>query len=116
MAVQFAVALATLLVENEHLVALYQGRNYLRAYLGTLNGGSAYGDGTIVVYQQHSLELNSLTGFCTLDVVNEELLSSLGLELLTVNLYDYVHFYYCFNGFYREAKHVMCLLYQAPSA
>ncbi len=108
MTVQLAVALATLLVENEHLVTLYQGRYYLCAYLCTLYYGSTYGDSTFVVNQQHSLELNSLTCLCTLDVVNKQLLACLGLELLTVNLYDYVHFIYLFLTGFTGRRSTLC--------
>ena len=105
MAVQLAVALATLLVEDEHLVTLYQGRNYLSNNLGALDFGSTYGDGTVVVYQQHSLKLNSLAGLGTINVVYEKLLTGFRAELLTVNLYDCVHCLIClFNGFHREAR------------
>ena len=95
MTVQLAVALTTLLVENKNLVALNQGRNYFAYNLSTLYSRSTYGDGTFVVYQQHSLKLNSLTSLGISHVVHEELLTSFGLELLTVNLYDCVHFIIC---------------------
>ena len=94
MAVQLAIALATLLVEDEHFVTLHQGTNYLGYNLGTLNLGSTNGDGTVIIYQQHSLKLNSLASLCTLDVVYKEFLAGFRTELLTVNLYDCVH---CFN-------------------
>ena len=92
MAVQLTVALATLLVEDEHLVTLHQGTNYLGNNLGTLNLGSTYGDGTVVIYQQHSLKLTSLASLCTLNMVYKEFLAGFRTELLTVNLYDCVHF------------------------
>ena len=91
MTVQLAIALTTLLVEYKNLVALYELGDYLAYYLSALYYGSTYGDVTLVVYQQHFLKLNSLTCLYTSDVVYEELLTSLGLELLTVNLYDCVH-------------------------
>ena len=93
MTIQLAVALTALLVEDEHLVALYQGTYYLSYNLGTLDSGSTYGDGTFVVYQQHSLKLNSLASFGTHNVVYEQFLAGFRTELLTVNLYDCVHLF-----------------------
>ena len=92
MTIELTIALATLLVEDEHLVALYQGTYYLGYNLSTLDGGSTYGDGTVVVYQQHSLKLNSLASLCTHDVVYKQFLAGFRAELLTVNLYDCVHY------------------------
>ena len=98
--IQLAVTFAALLVENEHLVTLNEGIDYFAYYLSAFNYGSAYSNLTIVVYQQHLFKFNSLTAFCVLNVVYEELLAFFHLELLTVNLYDCVHFYfYLLNGF-----------------
>ena len=96
MAIQLTISLATLLMEDEHFVTLHQGSNYLGYNLGALNLGSTYGDGTVVVYQQHSLKLNSLTGFRPHNVVYEKFFSGFRAELLTVNLYDCVHFLFVY--------------------
>ena len=90
-AVQLAVAFATLLVEHQHLVAFNQRREHFAYNLGTFNGRSAYLYFAIVVNQQHFLKFNSLAVFGTADVVYEELLAFFCFELLTVNLYDCVH-------------------------
>ena len=90
-AVEFAVSLATLLVEYKNLVALYEGRNNLTYYLCALYCRSADGDGTVVVDEENLVELNSLSSLSGLDMVYEELLALLNLKLLTVNLYDCVH-------------------------
>ena len=100
MTVQLAVTLAALLVENENLVALYQRTDYLALYLGTSYCGCTNCYCSVVVYQQDVLKFNSLTCLYILQVVNKQLLACLYLELLTVNLYDCVHFYfYLLNGF-----------------
>ena len=105
MTVQLAVTLATLLVEDEYLVALDERRYYFAYYLGSVYCRESYCDCAVVVNQQYFLKLSSLTCFYTCDVVYEELLACLGLELLTVNLYDCVHFLFmCYNGFDREAE------------
>ena len=89
--IELAVALTALLVEDEHLVALYEGRNNLTYYLCALYCRSADGDGTVVVDEENLVELNSLSSLSGLDMVYEELLALLNLKLLTVNLYDCVH-------------------------
>ncbi len=90
--VEFAVAFATLFVENEHLFAFYERRDDFANHFGSFYYGSAHGDVTFVVYQQYCLKFNSLAAFCCRHVVDEELFAFLSLELLTVNLYDCVHF------------------------
>ena len=108
-AIELAIALATLLVEDEDLVALYDGAYYFTNYLCALYSGSANGDSTVVVNKENLVELNSLSRLGGLDVVDEELLALLSLELLTVNLYDCVHFLLlCINGFFREAESGSC--------
>ena len=91
-AIELAIALETFLVENKNLVALYDGAYYFTNYLCALYYGSANGDSTVVVDEEHLVEFNSLTRLGGLDVVDEELLALLSLELLTVNLNDCVHF------------------------
>ena len=89
-AIQLAIALAALLVEDEHLVALHERTENFAYYFCSFNSGSADSDGAIV-HEQHLVEFNSLAAFCALNVVHEELLAFFHLELLTVNLYDCVH-------------------------
>ena len=90
--VQLAVTLAALLVEHEDLVTLYEFFHYLANYLCAVHGGSTDGYCAVVVNQQHFLKFNSLAFLCLLQMVHEEALACFGLELLTVNLYDCVHF------------------------
>lgn len=90
-AVELAIALATLLVEDEHLVTLYEGRNYFSYYFCACYGGDAYSDLAFVVEKKHLVKFNSCAAFCTCEVVYEELLACFHLELMTVNLYDCVH-------------------------
>lgn len=97
MTVALAVALATLHVEYDDLVTLYQWRYYFGYDLSTSYGRSTYGYGASVVYEEHLVELNSLTRFSIADAVYEELLAFFHLKLLTVNLYDCVHCCMCNN-------------------
>ena len=92
-AVELAIALTTLLVEDEHFVALYEGRNYFSNYFCALYGGSTYSDLTVLVEKEHLVELNSFASFNASEVVYEELLACFHLKLMTVNLYDCVHLF-----------------------
>ena len=81
--------------------------------VSTLYSGSTYGDSTVVVYQQHFLKLSSLTSLGTSDVVNEELLASFSLELLTVNLNDCVHlFIYYLTGLTAGRNHLVIRFFE----
>ena len=90
--IQLAMSLATLLVEDEDFVTLDERRLHFAYYLGALYGGDAYGHVAVVFNEQHLLKFNSLAVLYMLHVVHEELLALFGLELLTVNLNDCVHF------------------------
>ena len=90
-AVELAIALATLLVEDEDFVALHEVIEDFTNYFCALDGGSAYGNCTVFVDEQYLVKFNSLAVFGVLDVVDKELLALFHLKLLTVNLYDCVH-------------------------
>ena len=93
MTVQLAVTFSSLLVENEHLVALYQRRYHFANYLCAVYRRQAYGYVSVFVYQKNFLKFYCRTSFCVLDVVNEQLLASFCLELLAVDFYNCVHAY-----------------------
>ena len=117
MAIELAIALATLLVENKHLVTLHQGAYHLTLHLCALYDGGSYGDVTIVVYQQYILKLYSLSCLHVIHVVNKQLLACLSLELLTVNLYDCVHLINIVKtGFDRRAEPARDPLFLASTA
>jgi len=90
--IELAIALTTLLVENKYLVTLYERRNYLANYLCTFYGRCTYLYFAVIVNQQNVSEFNSLAVFGAADVVYEKLLAFFCFELLTVNLYDCVHY------------------------
>ncbi len=89
---QLTVAFATTLVEHQHFVALDERNKHFKHNLCAFHCGSAYSYYTIVVCQQHFLNLNSCTCLHILNVVNIELLALFGFELLTLNFCNYVHF------------------------
>jgi len=92
MTVALTRVLAALHLEDDNLIALHQRFYYLTHYFCSLYGWSTYLHCTVSIYEQHLVKFNSLTGLGILDVVHEELLALLGLELLTLNLYNCVHF------------------------
>ena len=53
MTVQLAVTFSSLLVENEHLVALYQRRYHFANYLCAFYRRQAYGYVSVFVYQKN---------------------------------------------------------------
>ncbi len=92
MTVALARILAALCLEHDNLVALNKRVNNFTYYLCTLYGRCAYLHCTVSIYEQYLVKFNSLAFLNILDVVNEELLAFLGLKLLTLNVYNYVHF------------------------
>lgn len=91
MTILLAIVLAALHLEDDHLVTLDEGVHNFYYYFCTIYCGCTDSDCSIVVYEQYLVELNSLTSFSILDVMNEELLALFCLELLTVNFYNCVH-------------------------
>ena len=93
--------LAALHLEDNHLVTLNERIHNFTYYFCTLYGGGTYLYCAVSIYEQYLVKFNSLAGFDVLDMVDEELLALLGLELLTLNFYNCVHFafLFVFRGF-----------------
>ena len=91
MPVQLAMTFSSLLVENKNLLALNETGLHFGYNLRTFNGGNTYGDCAFFLYQKYLLEFNRCTILNVLNVVNKQLLTCLGLELLSVNFYNCVH-------------------------
>ena len=92
MTVALTRVLAALHLENNHLVALHERVDYLTHYFCSLYGRSTYLHCTVSIYEQYLVKFNSLAFFGILDVVNKDLLALLNLKLLTLNLYNCVHY------------------------
>ena len=92
MTILFAIVLATLHLEDDNLIALYKRLDNLTHNFCAFYGGRTYLYCTFIVNKQYLVKFNSLTFLSLLDVVYKELLALFSLELLTVNLYDCVHF------------------------
>ena len=105
MTVALTRVLATLHLENDDLVTLYKRFNHFTHYFCSVYGGSTYLHCTVSIYEQHLVKFNSLTSLGILDVVHEELLALLGLELLTLNFYNCVHYYYIVYRVFSARRH-----------
>ena len=92
MTIELAVALTTLLVEDEHLVALDQRRDDFAHDLSPSYDRRTYGDSTVLVHEEDLIKLYYCATFCTLDVVDEKATALLYVELLALNVYDDVHY------------------------
>ena len=96
MTVALAGILTALHFEHDHLVALYERVHNLTHYFCSIYGGSTDFYCTVSIYEQYFVKFNSLACLYILDVVHEEFFALLGLELLTLNLYNCVHcFFVC---------------------
>ena len=92
MAIELAVALTTLLVEDEHLVALDQRREDLTHDLGTSYSGGTYSHGTILIDEEYLVKLYRCATLSALDVMDKQATTLLYIELLSLNVYDDVHY------------------------
>lgn len=92
MAVLAAIAFATLLLENDDFVTLYEGLGYFADYFCTDYGGSAYGDCAVIVDEKDTVKFYcvALLALFAQEVDIEET-SGLCLELLALDFYDNVH-------------------------
>ncbi len=114
MTVLLTVILATLHLENDDLVTFNKRVHYFYNYFGTLNFRCTDCHCSLIVYEQHLVELNSIAGFYILDVMYKELFALLCLKLLTVNFYDCVHFIYI-NGFFPQGGRPLPTLFRAST-
>ena len=92
MAVETAIAFATLLLEDNHVFTFHEGSLYLANNLCTFDGRCANLNGTVGIYEQDAVKLYCVTFFALVaEIVDIQLLASLGTELLSLNFYNCVH-------------------------
>ena len=87
-----AIVLATLHLENDDLVTLNKRIHYFYYYLGTFYSWCTHCDNSFFIYEEYLVKLNGLALFGILQTVYKEFLALFNLELLTVNLYNCVHY------------------------
>ncbi len=113
MTILLAIVLSALHLENDDLVTLYKRIHHFTYYFGTIYGRCAHLYCAVFVDEQYLLKLNSLSGFHILHVVYEEFLALFSLELLTVNLYDCVHFL-VFKRVFPQGGYALCYRLTEP--
>ncbi len=106
MTVLTTVALAALLLEDDYLLALYEGLENLANDLCSFEGGSTNLNSVIGFGEENTVELDGVTFFVLVtEIVNIQELLRLCLELLSLDFYDSVHLINYVTGytFGREA-------------
>ena len=99
MAVETAIAFATFLLENDHVLTLHERSFHLAYNLGTFYGRCAHCHSTVGIYEQNLVELYSVTFVLLVaEIVNIQLLAGLGAELLSLNFYNCVHLINCISS------------------
>lgn len=96
MAVFTTIAFAALLLEDDYLLALYEGLENLANHLGTLDSGSTYFYCVVGFSEEHTVKFYCVTFFVSIaEIVNIQELLRLCLELLSLDFYDSVHLLFC---------------------
>lgn len=115
MAVLTTIAFATLLLEDDYLLALYEGGENLANDLGTLDSGSTNLNCIVGFGEENTVEFYGVTFFERVaEIVNIQELLRLGLELLSLDFYDSVHLlFYCVTGY--TAGRILLGLWTASS-
>ena len=91
-AVLAAVAFATFLLEDDNLIALYEGTFHLANDFCPFYGGRAYFNGTVGVNEEDFVKLYGLALFLLVaEIVDIQEFAGFGLELLSLDFYDSVH-------------------------
>ena len=94
MAVETAIAFATLLLEDNHVFTFHEGSLYLANNLCTFDGRCANLNGTVGIYEQNAVKLYGVTFLALVaEIVDIQLLAGLDTELLSLNLYNCVHLF-----------------------
>lgn len=96
MAVLAAIALATFFLEDDYLLALYEGLENLANHLGTLKCRGSYLNCVVGFGEEHTVKLYGVSFFERVaEIVNIQELVGLCLELLSLDFYDSVHLLFC---------------------
>lgn len=91
MTVETAIAFATFFLENDYVFTLYEGINNLAYYLCTFYCGCTYGYVTVSVNEKNLVKFYCVAFVHLGEVMNIQLLASLGAELLSLDFYNCVH-------------------------
>ena len=91
MTVQAAIAFATFLLENNHVLTLDERLDDLTHYLCAFNCGSAHLYSAFGVNQKNFVKFYCVALVHLGEVMNIQLPAGLGVELLSLNFYNCVH-------------------------
>ena len=95
MTVLATVALAALLLEDDYLLALYEGFENLANHLGTLKCRGTYLNCVVGFGEEHTVKFYGVSFFERIaEIVNIQELLRLGLELLSLDFYNSVQCYF----------------------
>ena len=94
MAVETAIAFATLLLEDDDVFTFHEGSLYLANNLCTFDGRCANLNGTVGIYEQNAVKLYRVAFLALVaEIVDIQLLAGLDTELLSLNFYNCVHLF-----------------------
>ena len=97
MAVLYAVTFATFLLENNHFVTLYERLCHFAYYLCTFYGRRSDFYVTVGIRKKHAVELYFVALFYLFaEIVYIQELVLFCFELLSLDLYNYKHFFIMF--------------------
>ncbi len=93
MTVQLAVTFTTLLLEDDYLITFHEGTFYLANYFSAFHCRSTYCDGTVGIDEEDAVEGHfvAFLHICS-EMVNIQPLAGFGLELLSLNFNNCVHY------------------------
>ena len=115
MTVLATVVVATFLLEDDNFIAFYEGTFYLAYYFCPFYGGRAYLDGTVGVNEEDLVKLYGLALFLLVaEIVDIQEFACFGLELLSLNFYDSVHFFVANLWLTRAAAWLLASLFYEP--
>ena len=115
MAVEAAIAFATFLLEDDHLVALYEGKENFACYLCAFYGRHTDSHVAVGVKKKDFVEDYSLAFlYFIAEMVHIQILAFFGFELLTFDFYDCVHFNLLYYWLLRWARSPVRLRLEGP--
>ncbi len=95
MAVETTVTFAALLLEDEHLVALHEGEEHFTFYFRAFHGRRTDLNVAVGVQKKYFVEAYGIAFLHVVaEMVDIQELALFGLELLSFDFYDCVHFLY----------------------
>lgn len=94
-----AIAFAAFLLEDDHLVTLYEGLHHFYVHFCSFNGRSTDFDVAVGIQQEDFVKADFVALFNIAEVVDIQIFAGFGFELQSLNFYDCVHEYYLTNVF-----------------